>query len=403
MSQKEVIRLLDEMVEMEEIYSAIDIGEMMGKMTIQDSARVIATVRNMPQNQAEEFLEKAKNAILELRAALLDLSTQEAKDIMKMTLENKTYNQMIGRSMPTGDEGFVYRHSISFSKVFFPDVDPVLLLLDKMLKQYYSPEQELRNMVSPSQMNSKEFRGLQEKALPYVISLKSLYNDGVIDNQFVGLALDVFHFRKLDDLEELSNKLVNLVGQSDNLDNLERVAKIWEGTLPDTYDIKLRKLALESTKPKIQEIVSKFIYLMGKDPTQIIQGAKIVKGDNIEISNVTNAQIAVKSRAVFKGITQTVGDSSKFNQTTKDELEKLIERLNQELEPVPAEHAKDANTVAERTKQLVEAANEEEPDKKFLDISAERLLKAAENIAKAVPVVSVVVDIAKQIVKLLVG
>lgn len=127
---------------------------------------------------------------------------------------------------------------------------------------------------------------------------------------------------------------------------------------------------------------------------------KTFTGDNIEIKNVTNAQIAIKSHAIFSGITQAIGDSSKFSQTTKDELEKLIERLNQELGQVPEEHAKDANDVAEKTEHLVKAAKEAEPDKEYVEISAKRLLKAAQNIAKVVPLA---VGIAQQIIKLLVG
>ena len=47
---------------------------------------------------------------------------------------------------------------------------------------------------------------------------------------------------------------------------------------------------------------------------------------------------------------------------------------------------------------LVEVADEEEPDKELLEITADRLLKAAKNIAKVIPAV---VPIAKQIIALL--
>jgi hypothetical protein len=135
----------------------------------------------------------------------------------------------------------------------------------------------------------------------------------------------------------------------------------------------------------------------GKKPEVIIQG-NLINGDNINISGnsgVTNVNFKSTLDNVTQEITQKITDSPSINQPTKDELNDLIKQLNDTLQKAPEQKREEAEAVTDAAKTLVDAATKEKPNKKTVEITAEGLLKAAENIAKVMPTVLI---IAKQIV-----
>lgn len=100
-------------------------------------------------------------------------------------------------------------------------------------------------------------------------------------------------------------------------------------------------------------------------------------------------------KSTLKDVTQTVNMLPHADQRDKDELKRLIEQLNEELQKAPSDKTEEAEAIAESAKALIEAANKDKPNKAMVQITAEGLKKAAENIAGVMP--SVIV-IASQIV-----
>ncbi len=86
-------------------------------------------------------------------------------------------------------------------------------------------------------------------------------------------------------------------------------------------------------------------------------------------------------------ITITMGAMPHTAESTKVELEKLIEDLNDALGKIPQDKEAEAKKIAKMVTRLMEDASEEEPDKEELQNSGERLKKAAQNIADVVPTV----------------
>jgi hypothetical protein len=83
----------------------------------------------------------------------------------------------------------------------------------------------------------------------------------------------------------------------------------------------------------------------------------------------------------------------------KVELEQLIKQLEAELNKLPTDHQEDAETVAELTQDLVEEAGKEKPKKGKLEITAEGLKKAAQNLANVAPLIGEIAG--KIVIKLL--
>jgi hypothetical protein len=100
-------------------------------------------------------------------------------------------------------------------------------------------------------------------------------------------------------------------------------------------------------------------------------------------------------KSTLRNVTQTVNTLPGADESAKAELARLIGQLNEALQKVPAEKAEDAEAVADSAKALVEAANKPKPNKATLQITADGLKKAAENMAAVAPAV---VGIATQIV-----
>lgn len=110
---------------------------------------------------------------------------------------------------------------------------------------------------------------------------------------------------------------------------------------------------------------------------------------NLHTGNITtnihgnNNQLSIGS--ILTAASQTIQVTTTLEATEKDEIKNLLDQLQQHLQEVPGDFADDAEVVAEMAKSFVEGATKEKPNKKMLEITAEGLKKAAENIASITP------------------
>lgn len=119
-------------------------------------------------------------------------------------------------------------------------------------------------------------------------------------------------------------------------------------------------------------------------------------GDKFELSgNFQGAILNIKSR--LENVQQSVGSIDSQDDESLSELQKLIEQLNQTLQQVPQEKQEEAAAVAKTTEALVDQVKGEKPNRTMIEITAEGLKKAAQNLADVMPTV---VPIAAQIVAL---
>jgi hypothetical protein len=111
-----------------------------------------------------------------------------------------------------------------------------------------------------------------------------------------------------------------------------------------------------------------------------------VSGDQFTMSgNFSGAILKIKS--TLTNVAQSIGAAPIGDATTKAQLQQLIEQLSAELQKVPAEQAGEAEAVAETAKAVVEQATKTQPNKTLVQISAEGLKQAAQNIAAVLPAV----------------
>jgi septal ring factor EnvC (AmiA/AmiB activator) len=103
----------------------------------------------------------------------------------------------------------------------------------------------------------------------------------------------------------------------------------------------------------------------------------------------------INIKSTLTNVQQSVGEIPTDDESTRKELEKLIEQLSEALQKIPAEKQEQAQAVAETAKALVDSAKVEKPNKTMLQITGDGLKQAAKNLAEVMPTV---VTIAGQIV-----
>jgi hypothetical protein len=117
-------------------------------------------------------------------------------------------------------------------------------------------------------------------------------------------------------------------------------------------------------------------------------------GDSFHLSGDFRGAI-LNIKSTLRDVQQSVDHIPTSDETTRQELQQLIESLNQALESTPPEKHEDAQAVAETAKVLVETATAEKPNKTMIQITGEGLKRAAQNIAEVAPTI---IGIASQIV-----
>jgi septation ring formation regulator EzrA len=123
--------------------------------------------------------------------------------------------------------------------------------------------------------------------------------------------------------------------------------------------------------------------------------------DRINMSgDFRGAVVNIKSK--LTNVQQSVGDIRTDDQNAREELETLIGQLSEALQKVPAENQEHAEAVAETAKALVDTAKVEKPNKAMIQVTAQGLKLAAQNLADVMPtVVTIAGKIALTVVKLI--
>lgn len=117
--------------------------------------------------------------------------------------------------------------------------------------------------------------------------------------------------------------------------------------------------------------------------TQNIGEVQVTMGDNINISNVSNSILNVKS--TLTNVIQHIDSISSTDQSTKDELKRLLGELSTLLQQAPSDKAEDAAKVAKRAESAVDEVSKPQPDKELVAFNIESLKNAAANIASVLP------------------
>ena len=118
-----------------------------------------------------------------------------------------------------------------------------------------------------------------------------------------------------------------------------------------------------------------------------------------KLENVSGSNIIINS--TLQNANVIIGSSNTISQALKLELEELIKQLDAELQKAPLEKKEEAEAVAEAAKDLVEKSAKTTPNKTSIQITAEGLKKAAENIAAVMPtVLTIAASIIKAVLKM---
>jgi len=93
----------------------------------------------------------------------------------------------------------------------------------------------------------------------------------------------------------------------------------------------------------------------------------------------------VNIKSTLTNVQQSVGDIRTDDQSARQELETLIGQLSEALQKVPAKNQEDAEAVAETAKALVDNAKAEKPNRTLVQVTAQGLKLAAQNLADVMP------------------
>jgi tRNA U34 5-carboxymethylaminomethyl modifying GTPase MnmE/TrmE len=103
----------------------------------------------------------------------------------------------------------------------------------------------------------------------------------------------------------------------------------------------------------------------------------------------------------FERSIQSVESIPSADAKTKDELVALTNQLKQLLEKMPSGNEEMVEQVAKRLNTLMEEASAKKPDHEMVQITAEGLKKAAQNLAAVVPtILPICIDIVKVVTRI---
>jgi len=112
-----------------------------------------------------------------------------------------------------------------------------------------------------------------------------------------------------------------------------------------------------------------------------------VGGSNNIVNTGNNNTVNIDS--TLMSIQQSVQANNYITQPTKQKLDALLDELKEALKSVPDENRDGAEAVAEMAGDFVGKVTKEKPNKPLIKISADGLIRAAENIAAITPKVLV--------------
>lgn len=178
------------------------------------------------------------------------------------------------------------------------------------------------------------------------------------------------------------------IAETDEIEDLSKSSfdKVYPGS-SDSILTKIKNIRPQVYK-KVETLVQEIYNIQGD----------FTMGDKINLNgDFRGANVNVKS--ILQDVAINIQNAVNFDQSTKKEIEDLIKRLEGELKKAPPPQKDEAQAVSTMAKRLIETATQEKPNKTEVKISAEGLMKAAQNVAKVMPIVLVV---AKQLISLVI-
>lgn len=183
------------------------------------------------------------------------------------------------------------------------------------------------------------------------------------------------------------------------LDNSNELINDWEQQLFEVSS-KIRSYDAESTSTNnelfnTQKMLDGLKQSAGQIQVIINQaGGTVVSGNQTNITASSGGSINMQNvniNSTLTNVQQTIGAMPGVGEDDKKKLNDLIEQLKKEIEKAPAEKQADVAPVAKNLDSLVQEAAKEEKDDEVIEIKGNRLKKAAENIAGALPAVAGIV------------
>jgi hypothetical protein len=127
-----------------------------------------------------------------------------------------------------------------------------------------------------------------------------------------------------------------------------------------------------------------------------------VHGDQFNLSGAFSGAI-LNITSTLTNVSQRIGAAPHGDTATKAELQALIAQQNAALQQAPAEHASEAEAVAEIARVAVEQATKPQPNTTLVQISAEGLTQAAQNLAAVLPTVLPLAKRIAEVVRRMIG
>jgi len=128
-----------------------------------------------------------------------------------------------------------------------------------------------------------------------------------------------------------------------------------------------------------------------------------VSGDQFNLSGDFKGSI-LNIKSTLSNVSQSIGASGTIDQTTADQLKKLVDQLSAELQTHAAQSPEGATELAKRTEIVVAEATKSKPDQDDVKYSLERFTKAATNIGgvigTALPIATQIADFIRKMVGL---
>ncbi|MDW8213898.1 MAG: CHAT domain-containing protein [Roseiflexaceae bacterium] len=121
------------------------------------------------------------------------------------------------------------------------------------------------------------------------------------------------------------------------------------------------------------------------DKSGSLSAGKVTISDQMNISNVSGSILNIRSS--LSDASQTISASPHGDAATKAELQALIAQLSAALQQAPLEKAADAEAVAETAKAAIDQATKAQPNRTLVQINANGLKQAAQNLAAVLPAV----------------
>jgi hypothetical protein len=104
---------------------------------------------------------------------------------------------------------------------------------------------------------------------------------------------------------------------------------------------------------------------------------------NTNIGTISGSNVNIAS--TLTNVSQSIGALPKADQTTKDELQKLVTSLFEQLKTVPAEKKEQAEAVSAQVADVVDKAKQDNPNKSLLQIAIGGLKSAADMLKDVAP------------------